>query len=89
MKEAEPKGKFLGKRITCAKIFSCSLGRRRISSRRSAWRSCGLRVVSAITRPLAVFRSSSPGGLLAGSHISTGTFLAGALCLHWLSRRWV
>ena len=30
--EAEPKGKFLGKWITCAKIFSCSLGRRRISS---------------------------------------------------------
>ena len=31
-KEAEPKGKFLGKWITCAKIFSSGLGRRRISS---------------------------------------------------------
>ena len=30
--EAGPKGKFLGKWITCAKIFSCGLGRRRISS---------------------------------------------------------
>ena len=30
--EAEPKGKFLGKWITCAKIFSCGLGRCRISS---------------------------------------------------------
>ena len=30
--EAEPKGKFLGKWITCAKIFSCSLGHRRINS---------------------------------------------------------
>ena len=30
--EAEPKGKFLGKWITCAKIFSCGLGRRKISS---------------------------------------------------------
>ena len=30
--EVEPKGKFLGKWITCAKIFSCGLGRRRISS---------------------------------------------------------
>ena len=32
IEEAEPKGKFLGKWITCAKIFSCGLGRRRISS---------------------------------------------------------
>ena len=54
-----------------------------------ARRSCGLRVVSAIARPLAGFRSSSPGGLLAGGLISTGTFLAGALFLHWLSQRWV
>ena len=30
-----------------------------------------------------------PGSLLAGGLISTGTFLAGALCLHWLNRRWV
>ena len=35
--EAEPKGKFLGKWITCAKIFSCGLGRRRISSAVPCW----------------------------------------------------
>ena len=36
--EAEPKGKLLCKWITCAKIFSCGLGRRRISSSVPCWR---------------------------------------------------
>ena len=52
---------------------------RGFGGRRSARRSCDLRVVSAIARPLAGFRSYSPDGLLAGGLISTGTFLAGAL----------
>ena len=92
------KGPVLG--LLGARLRSSGRG---IGGRRSAWRSCGLRVVSAIARPLAGFCGGSLGGLLAGGLISTGpffvgggvvsaamrAFLAGALCLHWLSSRWV